>query len=223
METNARHTSNMIDGNVAVGIYNGVYKICGTRRFNMARSRGRTVYCSSGVTGNIVLIVNRNEQFGGISLIEVSVYGLQHLRDQCLSNPCDNGGTCQTNGTFYDCICPPNWYGSNCDGKNCALGQNVEMSSLLRPAFKSSSAVDGNTINLNLHAFKFYCVFSEKERNPLKKIQFGELLEARKIVIVNRQDYCSMNLNNFEIRIGPFQQNLQDVVLREITWQILQG
>ena len=206
METTS-YVGNMVDTNVVVGIYNGVYKICGPRRFNMTHSTGRTVYCSSDVTGNIVLIVNRSEQLACVALIEVSVYGLQHLRDQCLSNPCDNGGTCQTNSTFYDCICPPNWYGSNCDGKNWALGQKAKMSSLLNPLFKSSSAVDGNTIDLNVHDYAFYCVSSKKEQNPVFNIDFGQLLEVRKIVIVNRQDCCSTNLNNFEIRIGPFQQN----------------
>jgi len=207
METNGTYIDNMVDANVVVGIYFGVYKMCGPHKFDMTRSNGRTVYCSSGVTGNIVLILNRGEQLSCVALIEVSVYGSEHLRGQCVSNPCDNGGTCQPNGTFYNCMCPPNWNGPNCEGKNWALGKRAEMSSLLKPLFKPSSAVDGNTIDLNIHDYAFHCVSSKKEQNPVFKIQFGELLEVRKIVIVNRQDCCSTNLKNFEIHIGPFQQN----------------
>ena len=42
-----------------------------------------------------------------------------HLVDECLSNPCYNGGTChsQVSGGFY-CTCPPSCAGTRCEVKD---------------------------------------------------------------------------------------------------------
>ena len=33
----------------------------------------------------------------------------------CKPQPCLNGGTCQNFGTFYKCICPKGYTGTNCE------------------------------------------------------------------------------------------------------------
>lgn len=39
-------------------------------------------------------------------------------RDECLSNPCKNGGTCQDRLNGYRCICDIGWLGTDCtEGK----------------------------------------------------------------------------------------------------------
>ena len=39
------------------------------------------------------------------------------VSDPCASNPCDNGGTCNLNDTSYACLCPAAWTGINCEQK----------------------------------------------------------------------------------------------------------
>lgn len=34
--------------------------------------------------------------------------------DECLSNPCQNGGTCVDNSGSHSCICLAGWTGQNC-------------------------------------------------------------------------------------------------------------
>ncbi|CAH1802514.1 unnamed protein product [Owenia fusiformis] len=52
--------------------------------------------------------------------------------DDCLSEPCQNEGTCQANpdGTGYDCLCSPNYHGNHCeilckDADDCIYGHYV--------------------------------------------------------------------------------------------------
>lgn len=35
--------------------------------------------------------------------------------DECLSNPCQNGGTCQDGASSYTCVCPQGYKGMRCD------------------------------------------------------------------------------------------------------------
>ena len=194
----------ILDSNVVVGIYDGVYKICGPRRFNQEPRIKEMLYCSSGVRGNIVVLAHRGNGTSVIALEEVSVYGSPYLRDQCLSNPCDNGGTCQPNGTFYNCICPAGWLGSKCEGTNWALGKNASMSSLQIDTYRASNAIDGNTDDMMRFGKQYHCIYSRKEYNPYMEIDLETELEIRKVVIVNRQDCCSSFLDNFDIVIGSY-------------------
>ncbi len=35
--------------------------------------------------------------------------------DECLSNPCVNGGTCRDRADGYNCFCAPGYTGVNCE------------------------------------------------------------------------------------------------------------
>ena len=62
-----------------------------------------------------------------LSLCEVEVYGRVRpcasneshgeYIPPCMSNPCDNGGSCMENDTSYTCLCPAAWTGINCEQK----------------------------------------------------------------------------------------------------------
>ena len=41
--------------------------------------------------------------------------------DECVNNPCINGGTCYNNEGSYTCFCPPGW-----EGPNCEIGKNLD-------------------------------------------------------------------------------------------------
>jgi hypothetical protein len=47
--------------------------------------------------------------------------------DECINNPCMNGGTCNNMPGYYECICPVGWYGSKCQmiQWNLAVGINI--------------------------------------------------------------------------------------------------
>lgn len=36
-------------------------------------------------------------------------------RDECLTNPCLNGGVCRNREPYYECECPSGFYGENCE------------------------------------------------------------------------------------------------------------
>ena len=190
--------------NVVVGIYDGVYKVCGGQRMVMQPKGRLMLLCASGVRGNLVVFAYRGSGTSRIALVEMSVYGSPHLRDQCLSNPCDNGGTCQPNGTFYNCICPTGWLGSNCEGTNWAIGKKAIMSSLQADKYRASKAVDGDTDDMMIFGEEYRCVYSRKEYNPYLEIDLETEVEIRNVVIVNRQDCCSSFLDNFDIVIGSY-------------------
>lgn len=38
-------------------------------------------------------------------------------KSPCHPNPCMNGGTCTENGGGYDCACPTQYSGPNCESK----------------------------------------------------------------------------------------------------------
>ena len=43
-----------------------------------------------------------------------------NLEDPCLPNPCQNGGTCQSLGTYgFACLCPTGCLDANCTNCKC--------------------------------------------------------------------------------------------------------
>ena len=52
-------------------------------------------------------------------LIKTTYYPKITDIDECASNPCQNGGTCNDNINSYTCSCIPGYTGNNCEiGKN---------------------------------------------------------------------------------------------------------
>ena len=41
--------------------------------------------------------------------------------DECESDPCENGGTCEDEINAYSCGCTPGYNGTNCDTGDCSL------------------------------------------------------------------------------------------------------
>jgi len=62
--------------------------------------------------------------------VEVQLRNLRNLLtvDECLSNPCRNGGTCQDLFNGFLCICPETWQGPLCDQdvNECAMFAGTE-------------------------------------------------------------------------------------------------
>ncbi|CAH1255407.1 NOTCH2 [Branchiostoma lanceolatum] len=67
-----------------------------------------------------------NGALGDAAIDDVTVYdgacqsGSEY--DDCASNPCRNGGTCQDGVNSYTCQCPPGWFGIHCELDNAACG-----------------------------------------------------------------------------------------------------
>ena len=40
--------------------------------------------------------------------------------DECASDPCQNGGTCEDGENGYTCTCADGWEGDNCETSKCA-------------------------------------------------------------------------------------------------------
>lgn len=49
--------------------------------------------------------------------------------DECSSNPCSNGGTCQDLYNRFYCLCPKNWEGVMCetDVNECAIFAGTDL------------------------------------------------------------------------------------------------
>ncbi|XP_012136673.2 cubilin [Megachile rotundata] len=87
-------------------------RIATLKGFGEANSTGTTSTNQSapGVTMKIRMLVNR------VRRVEDKVKSIeQKLKvNDCTSNPCLNGGTCQDLYEGYQCNCPSNWEGPNC-------------------------------------------------------------------------------------------------------------
>ncbi|XP_071569184.1 cubilin isoform X2 [Temnothorax nylanderi] len=83
------------------------------------RSRIPTFNPIAGITRSTIRRISAR-----LKALEDSVRAMQALlrENECQSNPCQNGGTCEDLYGAYQCHCPSNWEGPNCmtDVNECA-------------------------------------------------------------------------------------------------------
>lgn len=61
-----------------------------------------------------------NDQDVGLMLNVLISLSIHTDLNECLSNPCLNGGACQDLPAGYNCLCPPGF-----EGINCQLSMNI--------------------------------------------------------------------------------------------------
>ena len=123
-------TTDLLHCDIYVGPHNGTYsKYYDHSRDNNTPSGAESyawfyVWCLPISIGSTVKIkyTYRHTSFESsfyaiLSLCEVEVYG---RLPPCASNPCNNGGSCRliqntVSVWSYECSCPINWIGSNCE------------------------------------------------------------------------------------------------------------
>ncbi|EFN66210.1 Cubilin [Camponotus floridanus] len=84
------------------------------------------IYPSFNPTRNTIRRINFR-----LKALEDSLRAMQTLlrENECQSNPCQNGGTCEDLFDAYQCHCPSNWEGPNCmtDVNECARFLGTEL------------------------------------------------------------------------------------------------
>ncbi|XP_054274028.1 cubilin-like isoform X2 [Macrosteles quadrilineatus] len=94
----------------------------------MSGGNGTTTPFASGTTRSSNIRINRLGT--RVRTVEVQLRNLRNLLtvDECLSNPCRNGGTCQDMYNGFICNCPTNWQGKLCDEdvNECAMFAGTE-------------------------------------------------------------------------------------------------
>ncbi|KAI8489900.1 hypothetical protein Bbelb_322610 [Branchiostoma belcheri] len=88
-------------------------------------------------------------------------------------------------------------------GVNVALGKTADQTSTLASGGAASRAVDGNT---NTVFNNGSCTHTQDETGPSWWVDLGQPYMMTRIVIFNRQDCCSEQLNPFNIHIGDSSQ-----------------
>ena len=46
--------------------------------------------------------------------VKVREFASSSVMDNCMPNPCQNGGSCYEEGMDYTCTCSGNWFGQRC-------------------------------------------------------------------------------------------------------------
>ena len=172
----------------------------------------------------MALIVERENEMQ-LSLCEVSVYGEPHLGSPCWSNPCGNGGSCKPDGCYYTCVCPKSWSGTNCEGKNWAYHAVTTLMQKVSTEIPEvvGNTVDGNREDMMRHGNDNLCSASTLITDPWYLVGVSTLIELRQMLLVNRQDCCSLYMNKFDVLIfddklcGARRHNMSGVVWK-INW-----
>ena len=83
--------------------------------------------------------------------------------DPCQPNPCQNGGECLSKRPNYQCKCPDNYYGTNCEKSTFGFGEL---------SFMTFPALDPNTNDISI-------TFSTTRSNCLLVYNYGEATGGR--------------------------------------------
>ena len=133
-------TTDLLHCDIYVGSPNGTY----TKYYDHSRDTNSSsgaesyawfyVWCLPVSIGSTVMIkytykhtLFESSFYAILSLCEVEVYGRIPL---CACNPCNNGGTCNSNDTSYVCSCPATWTGINCERKEEVKGMPIFVQSI---------------------------------------------------------------------------------------------
>ena len=85
--------------------------------FQTLPSYNRKVLVTWNISSHEVHYPIRKDMLGQHNSLFISLY-----LDPCSSNPCQNGGLCQSTNSTFDCICPLGFSGLSCSkGKNTVV------------------------------------------------------------------------------------------------------
>ncbi|XP_066270827.1 uncharacterized protein [Branchiostoma lanceolatum] len=87
--------------------------------------------------------------------------------------------------------------------RNVALNKMASQSSLFRSEYPAERAVDGNTGNVLYPRQE--CTHTDLEYEPWWKVDLGDTYVISHVTIINRGDCCGERLQNFMVRVGPFE------------------
>ena len=73
--------------------------------------------------------------------------------DECESDPCENGGTCEDEINAYNCVCAPGYNGTQCDSGRHNIALEI-MTSKTIPLLSNQ-----HNINFNDFIHQIKCVF----------------------------------------------------------------
>ncbi|XP_078597111.1 uncharacterized protein LOC144873541 [Branchiostoma floridae x Branchiostoma japonicum] len=97
---------------------------------------------------------------------------------------------------------------------NVALRKRVSQSSLLLPRYHAERAADGNT-GTSLYP-RQECTHTDLDYEPWWKVDLGGTYVINHVTVFNRGDCCGERLRNFMVRIGPFQDILDNTPCGDI-------
>ncbi|CAH1252412.1 PTPRF [Branchiostoma lanceolatum] len=97
---------------------------------------------------------------------------------------------------------------------NVALNKEASQSSLLRSEYPAERAVDGNTGTVLYPRQE--CTHTDLEYEPWWKVDLGDTYVISHVTVINRGDCCGERLRNFMVRVGPFEDLLENTPCGDI-------
>nr|XP_034320081.1 protein jagged-1 isoform X1 [Crassostrea gigas] len=131
--------------------------------------------------------------------------------DECLSNPCQNGGTCINNDGSFTCMCPDGWRGTLCIQvlQNIALEKSAKQSST-KSDHNAAYAVDGNRgTNFLVHR----CTHTaDGDKSPWWSVDLQAVYYITSVRILNRgidkYGNVSFRLQDVTVTVGLTESDI---------------